>query len=114
MDAGLSALKNAELTVLPASFVGPLQPDRVAAFLGRLDALPSAGAIDRVLSQATSAGSHNRGLSARPAITSLVKSQFAAGWRSTPGADVETEAVAEQWTSPIDDDLLATLTASRR
>ena len=54
--AGRSALKNADLTVSPSSFVGPLQPDHVAAFIGRIDALPNTNSIDRVLSQAAGAG----------------------------------------------------------
>ena len=85
-----------------------------AAFIGRIDALPSAALTDRVLSQATSKESHSLGPLVRSGIMSLVKSQAAIGSNDTGSDAVEEETVSEQWSSPIDDDLLATLAVSRR
>ena len=109
-----SSLKNTELTLRPPSFVGPLQPEHASAFIGRIDALPHAALTDRVLSQATSKESHSLGPLVRSGIMSLVKSQAAIGSNDTGSDAVEEETVSEQWSSPIDDDLLATLAVSRR
>ncbi len=114
MVAGLRALNNAELTISPSSVVGPLQPDRVAAFLGRIDALPNSGSIDRVLSQAAGEGSHNLGPSARSGVISFVESRSAAGSYEKTSNAFQRQTVGEPWSSAIDDDLLATLATGRR
>jgi hypothetical protein len=82
--------------------------------MGPLNVTKVVTTIDHVFSER--AGGQNQSLRpwARPGITSLAKSQAATGAHSTGSADLEGESIAERWTSPIDDELLSTLAASRR
>jgi hypothetical protein len=114
-SASSTSASSAGLLGLPApAFPTAPAVERIAAFTGRPDLTKVAATIDQVFSEGTGGQSHALGSSARPAITSLVKSQAASSSRGTGGADVETETFAEQWASPIDDELLATLAAGRR
>jgi streptogramin lyase len=120
VSAGLAARVNstfefsAHLLGLPApSFANTPALDRVAAFMGRPDVTKIAATIDHLLSEGTGGQSHALGLWAVPENTSLGKSQFAAGSDDTADSEFET-ASAEHWTSPIDDELLATLALGRR
>jgi hypothetical protein len=88
--------------------------ERIAAFTGRPDATKVSATIDDLFSQGTGGQSHALGTWTRTGMTSLVKSPSAASPRGAAEADVETQSVADQWTSPIDDELLTTLAANRR
>jgi hypothetical protein len=85
--------------------------ERVATFIGPLNVTKVAATIDDLFSVGTGGQSHAL---ARPGITSLAESKPGTSWRGTAGADGETESGAELWTSPIDDELLATLAARRQ
>jgi hypothetical protein len=88
--------------------------DRMAAFLGRSDVTKAVATIDHVFSDASGAQNRSLGPWVRSGFASLAQSRAATGSHGTGVADVETEIVDEQWSSTIDDDLLATLAAGRR
>ena len=93
------------LSSVAASFSSPPGVDHVAAFIGPPSPAAAAATIDPVLPQGAGAQGQALGQRIRSGIASLVNSSAAAD---------ETETVAEQWASTIDDDLLATLAAGRR
>ena len=112
-SASSTLRSSASLLVSPApGFLSTQAPDRIAAFIGRPDVTKLAATIDQVLSEGTGAESHSLMPWVRSGIASLAKSQAATGSHDTGGVDAET--VGEQWSSPIDDDLLATLATARR
>ena len=110
--SGLGSLKNAELNASPSSFVGPLQPDRVAAFLGPLNVPNVTATIDQVFSSRASTPSTAVGPWLPSGIGSLSQSQSAADLNDTGSGAVDAETVGDPWSSPIDDELLAILAGS--
>ena len=93
------------LSSVAASFSSPPGVDHVAAFIGPPSPAAAAATIDPVLPQGAGGQGQALGQRIRSGIASLVNLSAAAD---------ETETVAEQWASTIDDDLLATLAAGRR
>ncbi|HEY4308586.1 MAG TPA: Calx-beta domain-containing protein [Pirellulales bacterium] len=83
-------------TLSTASFAGPIQPDRVAAFVGRFDAAAAAGVAAPVSSQGTAAGNGQvtaSGVDHQSSITDVLEDDLL--------------------TSNIDDELLSVVASAR-